>query len=171
MIIRIIFVGLFVIITSACDLFRADKCGTFTDNRTDAGQTSSSPIAPTTIYCGEVQNITQTGDVIDKEAEDNNGNGNGGNDDVTIVVSHENEAGQTIYSIGPGRVFQRTGGSSSTVWCRVGSDCNGINRTELNVTNPPSDWISYKRAEFRRSGDIGSNVTFNVDGQVVNHTF
>ena len=165
MIIRVIFIGVLVIITSACDLFRADKCGTFVDNRTEKGTTSGNPLAPTIIYCDEVQNITQTGDVIDNEDK-----GNGGSA-ATITSSRVNIDGKTVYKIGPGSSFARASGNTDIVWCKFSSNCNGINRTESNVTSPPSIWISGRHAEFRRSGSDGSYVVFNVDGQVVRHSF
>ena len=186
MIIRVIFVCLLAIFISACDLFRADKCGTFADNRADEGMTSAGPIAPTTIYCGEVQNINQSqnqsqdgSDNVDKDDDIDDNDDDDDDDDsgklpavtATITVSHTNDSGRTVYRIGPGSSFTRVSGSADTVWCRTGSDCNGDNRTEINVTSPPSIWVSDKHAEFRRSGSDGSDVMFNVDDQMISHSF
>ena len=96
--------------------------------------------------------------------------GNGGDNAPTgpasITESGMNDDGATIYQIGPGQVFVRTGGDAATVWCRPASDCNGEggNRTAVNAASPPAAWIEDGHAIFRRSGSDGTAVTFTVDG-------
>ena len=173
MVIRIIFISLLAITVAACDLFRADKCGTFSDSMTDDGDSPSLPFAPTTIYCGDVQNITQRQDDIETNTTTNNDNDGDDNPSVVVLitVSRTNSNGSTIYKIGPGSSFIRVSGSADTVWCKFGSNCMEDNRTGINVTNLLLSWISDEHAEFRRSSSVGSDVVFNVNGQVVRHSF
>ena len=176
MIIRIIFICLFVTFTSACDYFRPDRCGNFIDDKKDDGQASSTIFTPTSVYCGDVQNITQSQSDDDSDSatsEDNEVEEVEEVDELeaTVIASRINSEGETIYKIGPGSSITRVSGSANTVWCKFGSNCNGDNRTEVNVTSPPSTWISYKHAEFRRSGSAGNDVRLNVDGQMIRHSF
>ena len=175
MIIRVIFVCSLAVLISSCDAFRPDRCGTFSDSKTDDGTASSTPFAPSTIYCADVQIITQSQSDDDEinSTNDNEDDDTDDNDDkvITITSSHVNDNGVTIYKIGPGSSFTLISGSANIVWCKISSNCNGDNRTVTNVTNPPSTWISYKHAEFRRSGSDGSSVIFNVDGQMIKHSF
>ena len=103
--------------------------------------------------------------------------GNGGDNAPTgpasITESGMNDDGATIYQIGPGQVFVRTGGDADTVWCRPASDCNGEggNRTAVNTASPPAAWAEDASAVFRRSGSTGTTVTFTVDGQTLTHDF
>ena len=162
MIIRLAVVCLCLIFISACgddkNPLAPDLCGIFEGG--SVGETSN-------VYCGDV-NITNP--VNDNDNDDDN-EPDESEEEITITISHTNDEGRLIYSIGPGITFKRVGGSSLSVWCRIGSDCNGTNRTESAVSSPPSNWISYKRAEFRQSGSLGNNVLFNVDGKSINHLF
>ena len=92
---------------------------------------------------------------------------------ASITASGMNDDGETIYQIGPGQVFARTGGDAATVWCRPASDCNGEggNRTAVNAASPPGAWIEDRQAVFRRSGTEGTTVTFTVDGVTLTHEF
>ncbi len=92
---------------------------------------------------------------------------------ASITESGRNDDGATIYQIGPGQTFVRTGGDADTVWCRPGSDCNGEggNRTAVNTASPPGAWIADRQAVFRRSGTAGTTVTFTVDGVTLTHDF
>ena len=92
---------------------------------------------------------------------------------ASITASGTNAAGAVLYQIGPGQVFARTGGDADTVWCRPGSDCNGEggNRTAVNTASPPAAWIAEGHAVFRRSGTMGTTVTFTVDGVTLAHDF
>ncbi len=92
---------------------------------------------------------------------------------ASIIASGRNDEGAVIYQIGPGQVFTRTGGDAATVWCRPASDCNGEggNRTAVNAASPPVAWIADRQAVFRRSGTVGTTVTFTVDGVTLAHDF
>ena len=160
MIIRLVVVSLALVFVSACEdelPLAPDLCGIFEGG--SVGETS-------TVYCGDV-NITNPVNEDDKEVEEEIEEV----EEVTITISHTNDEGRLIYSIGPGMTFRRVGGSSLSVWCKIGSNCNGSSRTQSNVVSPPSNWISYERAEFRQSGSIGNNVLFSVDGKSINHLF
>ena len=171
MIIRVIFVCLFLMFTASCGLFEPEKCGVFDRDR--VGATTNSPIAPSVIYCGDVTNV---GNVTNKpgpneDEVDARDEVDENTEDVEVTVSHVNSNGKTIYEVGPGLSFRRQGGNSNSVWCKPGSNCNDVSRTGINVTSPPSEWVSNMYAEFRRSGDVGSYIVLNVDGQVIRHTF
>ena len=92
---------------------------------------------------------------------------------ASITASGTNADGAVLYQIGPGQVFARTGGDADTVWCRPRSDCNGEgdNRTSVNTASPPGAWIAEGHAVFRRSGTMGTTVTFTVDGATLTHEF
>ena len=153
MIIRIIFVCLLLISVSACESPLApDQCGIFEEGT--VGETSI-------VYCGDVNIVNPTEGSAD--AEDRGV--------VKITLTHTNDSGRAIYRIGPGSSFMRVNGNADSVWCKPSSDCNDVSRTQINVTGPPSQWISGMHAEFRRSGDSGNYVVFRVDGETVNHTF
>ena len=92
---------------------------------------------------------------------------------ASITASGTTAAGAVLYQIGPGQVFARTGGDAATVWCRPASDCNGVggNRTAVNAASPPAAWVADGYALFRRSGSMGTTVTFTVDGVMLTHDF
>ena len=92
---------------------------------------------------------------------------------ASITASGTNAAGAVLYQIGPGQVFARPRGDADTVWCRPASDCNGEggNRTAVNAASPPAAWIEDGQAVFRRSGTVGTTVTFTVDGVTLTHDF
>ena len=103
--------------------------------------------------------------------------GNGGDNappgPAAITTSGTTAGGDVLYQIGPGQMFVRTGGDADTVWCRPASDCNGEggNRTAVNAASPPAAWIEDAAAVFRRSGSLGTTVTFTVDGVTLAHDF
>ena len=106
------------------------------------------------------------------------GDGGGGDEGApagpaSITASGTTADGDVLYQIGPGQMFARTGGDAATVWCRPASDCNGEggNRTAVNAASPPAAWIEDRQAVFRRSGTIGTMVTFTVDGVTLTHDF
>ncbi len=105
------------------------------------------------------------------DGDDSTGNPPSG--PASIIASGSNDNGAVIYQIGPGQVFTRTGGDAATVWCRPASDCNGEggNRTAVNAASPPAAWIEDGQAVFRRSGTVGTTVTFTVDGVTLTHDF
>ena len=92
---------------------------------------------------------------------------------ASITASGTTAAGAVLYQIGPGQVFARTGGDAATVWCRPASDCNGEggNRTAVNAASPPAAWVVDRVAVFRRSGTVGTTVTFTVDSVTLTHEF
>ena len=96
----------------------------------------------------------------------------GGTSGVKISVAGAND-GKPIYQIGPGSVFLLSSGDAKMVWCRPDSNCNGagVNRSLVNAPRPTSEWVQNTYAFFRRSGVIGSTITFSVDGSSVTHTF
>ena len=92
---------------------------------------------------------------------------------ASITTSGTTADEAVLYQIGPGQTFVRTGGDADTVWCRPASDCNGEggNRTAVNAASPPAAWIEDRQAVFRRSGTVGTTVTFTVDGVTLTHDF
>ena len=92
---------------------------------------------------------------------------------ASITASGTTADGDVLYQMGPGQVFARTGGDADTVWCRPTTDCNGegSNRTAVNAASPPAAWIEDASAVFRRSGTMGTTVTFTVDDQPLTHEF
>ena len=115
--------------------------------------------------------IYQIGPGAPPGGDDSTGNPPSG--PASIIASGRNDEGAVIYQIGPGQVFTRTGGDAATVWCRPASDCNGEggNRTAVNAASPPVAWIADRQAVFRRSGTVGTTVTFTVDGVTLAHDF
>lgn len=101
------------------------------------------------------------------------GGDTGSGDGPAITEDGQNDDGAVIYRIGPGQTFIRTGGDAATVWCRPASDCNGegSNRTSVNAARPRASWVEDSSAFFRRSGSMGTAVTFAVDGHALAQNF
>ena len=97
----------------------------------------------------------------------------GDEEQVAIHVNGTNDSGRTVYRIGPGTTYARTGGDAATVWCRPDSDCNGegIGRSSVNAASPMGSWVEDRHALFRRSGSDGVTVMFEVDGRPLTHAF
>ena len=155
-----------------------NNCGNFS---TPQGNSMTvPPTGPTSVYCGPVTTLdnrpggtvigtdTDTGTGTDTDTDTDNDND--GDAPSTSPVG-TNADGRTIYRIGQGQTFVRTGGNAGSVWCRPGSGCNGDNRTLTNAGSPPRLWVEDGYAYFRRSGSAGVWVIFTVDGVRVTHSF
>ena len=162
----------------AMDCRTVDQCGHFAGAATTEEEpVLATPFQPTTVNCGPVTTLdNRPGPVTGTRGDDGGDDGDGSDGasgPASITAAGTNDDSAMIYRIGPGAAFARTGGDAATVWCRPDSDCNGEgrNRSSVNAAHPPASWVADSAAFFRRSGSMGTAVTFMVDGHGVARNF